>query len=176
MANDRRLSFLLLCCMLVVGSAVPARANVAVEGGAFAVRGAVSGGAALSLGLVSAPLAPISLELTGATPFNGAGYGVTLDGRLDLAGTTIGAGVGFGNLAAPQTTGVLYDVILGHSLTGHLAVEGRMYLGAGRPSSLFAGLRLSLKRPRLGSGGERYEECQADADDGKRDREDLRGV
>src|SRR5579884_2049195 len=136
MANDRRLSFLLLCCMLVVGSAVPARANVAVEGGAFAVRGAVSGGAALSLGLVSAPLAPISLELTGATPFNGAGYGVTLDGRLDLAGTTIGAGVGFGNLAAPQTTGVLYDVILGHSLTGHLAVEGRMYLGAGRPSSL----------------------------------------
>src|SRR5579875_3164209 len=134
MANDRRLSFLLLCCMLVVGSAVPARANVAVEGGAFAVRGAVSGGAALSLGLVSAPLAPISLELTG----------VTLDGRLDLAGTTIGAGVGFGNLAAPLTTGVLYDVILGHSLTGHLAVEGRMYLGAGRPSSLFAGLRLSL--------------------------------
>lgn len=122
----------------------PARAQVAIDGGIFDTNGQTSAGAALSLQIFKAPVAPFSVDLTGAAPLNGHGFAVTADGRLSIAGLALGAGVGVGSLAQTGSTGVIYDAIVGHTLVPHLSVEGRVYFGPSRPSSLFAGLRLSL--------------------------------
>lgn len=130
---------------LAVSTAQIARADsVAIEGGVFGAGGTTSAGGALSLQVFKAPVAPFSIDLTAAAPLNGRGFAATADGRLNVAGLTLGAGAGLGNLAKTGTTGLIYDAIVAHTLAPHLAVEGRVYLGPNRPSSLFAGLRLSF--------------------------------
>ena len=120
-----------------------ARADVSVEGGAI-VTGSTAGAAgALSLGLLKLPLIPLAGELTFAAPFKG-GYATTFDARLSFAGTTVGAGAGFGTLGAVHRTGTLYDALLAHAIAPHTALEARMYFGGSRPSALFAGVRFSL--------------------------------
>jgi hypothetical protein len=120
-------------------------ADVSVDGGMFVTRGSTTGAAALSLGLFKTPILPISGEITGAVPFNGAGYATTFDLRFAAPDTTqIGAGIGLGNLGAPPTTRVVYDAIVAHGIVPHLSIEGRLYFGPARPSSFMAGLRLTL--------------------------------
>lgn len=142
------LTKLTLAAALVAGTAFgaprAARADVSLTGGAYAGGGRVTGGGAASFGFFATPIVPLSTELTVAAPFDGQGYAVTADARFSPLGTTIGAGIGFGNLNAVGRTSVLYDAILGHTLIPHLSVEGRLYFGPGRPSSILAGLRLSL--------------------------------
>jgi hypothetical protein len=121
----------------------PARADVAIDAGAFATHG-VAGGAALSIGVFGAPVLPLAGDLTVAAPLNGQGYAATFDLRASVGDTTLGGGAGVGNLAATGTTSLLYDAIVAHRVLPHLAVEGRVYLGPHRPSAVFAGLRLSL--------------------------------
>lgn len=123
--------------------AAPARADISLEGAAVAGNGRVSGGAALSLGVFSIPLTPVSGELTVAVPFDG-GYAATADARLRFAATSIGAGAGFGTLGATNRTGVLYNAFLGQGIAPHTALEVRVYFGNSRPATLFAGVRLSI--------------------------------
>lgn len=148
MRRSLRLGFLIP--LLVVGlAALAARPSfadsIALDGGVFAAGGTTSAGAALSFQVFKAPVAPFTIDLTGAAPLSGGhGFAVTADGRLNIAGLTLGAGAGAGNLARTGSTGLIYDAIVAHTLVPHLAVEGRLYLGPNRPSSLFAGLRLSF--------------------------------
>jgi hypothetical protein len=121
-----------------------ARAAIAVEGGVFATKGTTAAGGAVSFGLGSAPALPVSVDLTVAVAGSGLGSAGTLDVRAGRAGTTIGAGIGVGNIGATATTSVIYDALLAQSLAPHVALEGRLYFGPQRPSTLFAGLRLSL--------------------------------
>lgn len=120
-----------------------ARADVSVEAGGAFNSNATSGQAALSLGLLGAPIVPVSGELTVAVPFNG-GYATTLDARLHLISTTIGAGVGFGTMGNTSRTDAIFDGILAQTIAPHTAVEARAYFGANRPTTVFAGLRFSL--------------------------------
>jgi hypothetical protein len=135
-------------CVLVLGVALalvphPARADISVEGAAAVTGGTASAGAALSLGLFYVPLVPLAGELTVAVPFNG-GYATTFDARLKLAGTTVGAGAGFGSIGDTDQTGAIFDALLAQSIAPHTALEARMYFGPSRPSTLFAGVRFSL--------------------------------
>jgi hypothetical protein len=120
----------------------PAQADVAIAGGAFVTRDATSGAATFSLGAFNAPVVPLSAELTAAAA--GGGYAATLDGRLALGGTTIGAGAGVGSLGDTTTTSVLYDALADQRIFPHTALEARLYVGPHRPSSLFAGIRFSF--------------------------------
>jgi hypothetical protein len=135
---------LVLAIVLVATASRAASAQVAIDGGFFGVNGTTPAGAALSLSVFKLPAVPFSVDLTGAAPLNGHGFAATADGRLNLAGTTLGAGVGVGTLANTANTGVIFDGIIARTIAPHLAVEGRVYLGPNRPSSVFAGLRLSL--------------------------------
>ena len=87
------------------------------------------------------PLIPLAGEFTFAAPFNG-GYATTFDAQLSFAGTTVGAGAGFGTPGAVHRTGTLYDALLAHAIAPHTALEARMYFGASRPSASFAGVSL----------------------------------
>lgn len=121
----------------------PARAeSVAVEGGFFSSSAGGSGGGAVSLGLFGVPLTPIHTQLTVAAAGRGGAAG-TFDVRAGGA-TQIGAGIGVGSLGATSTTTVIYDALVSQSIAPHLALTGRLYFGPQRPSTLFAGLRLSL--------------------------------
>jgi hypothetical protein len=133
---------------LIFGAALvltphPARADVSVEAGGAFNSNTTSGQAALSLGLFGTPILPFSAELTAAVPFNG-GFAATADGRLNFAGTTIGAGIGAGNIGATSHTSVIYDAILAHGIAPHIALEARGYFGSSRPATIFAGVRLSI--------------------------------
>jgi hypothetical protein len=135
-------------CALALTSAVagaprPASADISVEAGAAVTGGTASGAGAVSLGLLRLPLVPLAAELTVAAPFNG-GYATTLDARLGLAGTAVGAGIGFGTLGATNRTGAIYDALLAHGIAPHTALEARLYFGPSRPSTLLAGLRFSF--------------------------------
>lgn len=135
----------LLTLALVLAGVQAAQADVSVDGGFFATRHSTTGGALVSAGLFTAPVVPVSLQVTGAVPFNGAGYAATADVRLSAPDSTqIGAGVGVGNLGLPSSTRVIYDAILGHGIAPHVSVEGRLYFGPAHPSSFFGGVRLSL--------------------------------
>lgn len=132
---------------MILGSVVlfaprPAGAETAIEGG-IAVNNSASAAGALSLGLLNAPLVPISLDLTGLFPTNG-GYATTLDARFHLAGTAIGAGAGFGTLGTIHSVGSVFDGLIAQTIAPHTAVEARLYFGPSRPSTFFAGLRFSL--------------------------------
>lgn len=141
-------SRLLGACLAAAGAALTllllptaARAAISVEGGAFVANGTASGGGAVSLGLFAIPATPLATEFTFA-----AGHGGAV-GTLDLragTGTTIGAGIGIGNVGATATTNVMYDALLAQTVAPHVALEGRLYFGPQRPSSVFAGLRLSI--------------------------------
>lgn len=121
-----------------------ALAGIAVEGGIFASRGNTAAGGAVSVGVLAVPVLPVALDLTFAAAGNGAGSAGTLDVRAGAGGTTIGAGIGVGNLGATATTSVLYNALLAQSIAPHTAIETRLYFGPQRPSSLFAGLRVSF--------------------------------
>jgi hypothetical protein len=121
----------------------PASADVSFEGGAAVTGGTAGAAGALSLGLLNLPLVPLAGELTVAVPFKG-GYATTFDARLSFAGTTLGAGAGFGSVGAVGRTGAVYDALLAHGIAPHTALEARLYFGPSRPSTLFAGVRFSL--------------------------------
>ena len=124
-------------------SAAPAHAqSVSVEGGFFTGRTGGSGGGAVSLGLFGVPATPIHTELTVAAAGGGGAAG-TIDLRAGGA-TQIGAGIGVGSLGNSGTTTVMYDALVSQSIAPHVALTGRLYFGPQRPSTLFAGLRLSL--------------------------------
>jgi hypothetical protein len=91
--------------------------------------------------LFSIPATPLSTELTVAAG-NGGAAG-TIDVRAGGA-TQIGAGIGVGSFGATGSTTVIYDALLAQSIAPHLSLEGRLYMGPQRPSTLFAGLRLAL--------------------------------
>jgi hypothetical protein len=137
-----------VACALILGTAIvltprAARADISLEGAAVVSGSKTSAGGALSLGLLNLPLVPLTGELTVAVPFNG-GYATTFDARLRFAATSVGAGVGFGNLGATSRTGVIYDALLAQGIAPHTALEARLYFGPSRPSTLFAGVRFSL--------------------------------
>jgi hypothetical protein len=132
-----------LTLALAGATGAAASADVSLEAGGFFGNGGTTGAGALSLGVFGIPPVPLAGELTFAAPFNG-GYAATFDLRLNAAGTTIGAGAGFGSVGARATTGTLYDAILAHSIAPHTALEARVYLGHNRPSSVLAGLRFSI--------------------------------
>jgi hypothetical protein len=137
-----------LACALVLGAALavmprPALADISLEGGAVVSGSSTSAAGALSLGLLNLPLVPLAGELTLVVPVNG-GYATTADARLSFAGTTVGAGAGFGTLGATSRTGAIYDALLAHGIAPHTALEARLYFGPSRPSTLFAGVRFSL--------------------------------
>ena len=137
------LAALALWAVLAVPAA-PARADVAIEGaGVFGGGAASSAGAALSLGLLHVPLTPFSADLTVAVPFSG-GFATTLDGRLEVAGTTIGAGAGFGRLGAGGRTGGMYDALIARGIAPHTALQIRVYVGGARSATSFAGIRFSF--------------------------------
>jgi len=65
--------------------------------------------------------------------------------RCSAGGATqVGAGIGVGSFGATGTTTVIYDALVSQSIAPHLALQGRLYFGPQRPSTLFAGLRLAL--------------------------------
>jgi hypothetical protein len=128
----------------VIAASRPAAAQVAVDGGVFGVDGTASVGAALSLQIFKTPVLPLAVDVTAAAPLDGHGFAATADGRFQLGATTIGVGIGGGNLAQTNHYGLIYEGILAQQLIPHLAVEGRLYFGPSRPSSVFAGLRLSI--------------------------------
>jgi len=134
---------LLGATMLALLAAPPrAQAEVAVEGGIFASRGTSSAGGGFSLGILAVPVMPVHLDLSVAVAGN-AGAAGTLDLRFGN-GTTLGAGLGIGNLGASATSGILYDALLAQSIAPHTAIETRVYFGPRRSSTLFAGLRVSF--------------------------------
>ena len=143
-AIKRFLSLGIAAAALLIAASRPAAAQVAVDGGVFAVDGTASVGAALSLQIFKTPVLPLSVDATVAAPLDGHGFSATADGRFRIGGTTLGVGIGGGNLAQTNHYGVIYEGILAQQLIPHLAVEGRVYFGPSRPSSMFAGLRLSL--------------------------------
>lgn len=126
--------------------AAPASAEIAVEGGGFFGGTGTAGGAAVSLGVFSPPLVPISTDITVAAPLTsgGRGYATTFDARFHPTGTTIGAGIGFGTIGNTSSTSVIYDGIVAQSIAPHTALEGRVYFGPNRPSTVFAGLRFAF--------------------------------
>ncbi len=87
-----------LAAALVAASSQAARAQVSVDGGYFETGGTGSVGAAVSLQLFKTPVIPLSVEATAAAPFDGHGFAATADARFKLGGTTLGAGVGAGNI------------------------------------------------------------------------------
>lgn len=138
----RFLLFTLAATLALITVPATARAtSVAVEGGVLTSRNGTGGGGALSLGLFSIPATPLSTELTIAAG-NGGAAG-TFDVRAGGA-TQIGAGIGVGSFGATGSTSVIYDALLAQSIAPHLSIEGRLYMGPQRPSTLFAGLRLAL--------------------------------
>lgn len=135
-----------LAAVLVAASSQAAHAQVSVDGGYFETGGTGSVGAAVSLQLFKTPVIPLSVEATAAAPFDGHGFAATADARFKLGGTTLGAGAGAGNIGQ-STLGqsrFLYDGIIAQSIAPHLSVEARLYVGSNRPSSFFAGLRLTF--------------------------------
>jgi hypothetical protein len=138
-----RALILILALTAALALPSPARADVAVEGGGIFSHGTAAGAGALSLGVINVPLSPLTVELTAAVAGNG-GYSGSLDARLTLAGTALGAGAGFGTLGDTSHTGAIYNAFLGHTIAPHTAIEARLYFGNARPSSLFAGLRFSF--------------------------------
>lgn len=137
-------SALALAVTLILVKPPAALAQVSVDGGYFDSGGNSSIGAALSLQLFKTPVIPLTIEATGAAPLDGHGFAATADGRFRLSGTTLGLGVGAGNLGNNTRTDIVYEGILAQSLMPHLALEARFYFGPSHPSSIFAGLRLTL--------------------------------
>lgn len=142
-----KFSFVVGCAVAIIAAtSQAARAQVSVDGGYFDTGGTGAVGAAVSLQLFKTPVIPLTVEATAAAPFDGRGFAATADARFRLGGTTLGGGVGAGDIGQ-STLGqsrFLYDGIIAQSLAPHLAVEGRVYLGTNRPTSVFAGLRLTL--------------------------------
>ena len=130
--------------LMVLAVPTVARAEISVDGGAFISKNSTAVGGAVSLGVFSVPLAPVATELTFAVAGNGAGSAGTFDVRAHMAGTSVGAGIGVGNIGATASTSVIYDALVAQSVAPHTAVEGRLYFGPQRQSTLFAGLRLSI--------------------------------
>jgi hypothetical protein len=131
------------CAAAVLVLPVAARADsFAVEGGFFSSHTGGSGGGAVSLGLFNVPATPVRTELTVAAAGGGGAAG-TFDVRAGGA-TQIGAGIGVGSFGNSGTTTVIYDALIAQSVAPHVALEGRLYFGPLRPSTLFAGVRLSL--------------------------------
>jgi hypothetical protein len=134
-----------IIAVVVVLASIPlaARADIAIEGGGAFGNGAAGGQAALSAGILHVPLTPLSAELTVGVPFRG-GFAATLDARVTLAGTALGAGAGFGTIGATNRTGAIYDALIGEGIAPHTALEARVYFGAQRATTVFAGVRFSL--------------------------------
>ena len=137
---------LAIALVFVIATSRAAYAQVSVDGGYFTTGGTGGSiGAAVSLQLFKTPVVPLTVETTAAAALNGEGFAATLDLRFRLAGgTAIGGGVGIGNLAVTQNANIMYEGLVSQQILPHLAAELRLYAGPFRPSSFFAGLRLTL--------------------------------
>jgi hypothetical protein len=122
----------------------PASADISLEGAAAVGGGSssVKGAGAVSFGLINVPLAPVSAELTYAAR-SGGGYAATVDARLNIGGTTLGTGAGYGTLGGTKA-GTMYDALIAHGIFPHTALEARWYFGPSRRSTLLAGIRISF--------------------------------
>jgi hypothetical protein len=139
----RTAAFAIVLGVALAAAPRPARADVSLDAGAAVTGSSTSFAGALSLGVFNVPVVPLAVELTGIAPANG-GFAATLDARLSIAGTAIGAGAGVGTIGFTNHTSVIYDGILAHGIAPHTALEARLYFGPQRPSTLFAGVRFSL--------------------------------
>jgi hypothetical protein len=139
---SKTVAIALLGLMGCVSALQPARADVALEGGALVTNGGTSGAGAVSLGLFGTPVVPLSGDITFADA--GGGYAATFDARLALGPTAVGAGIGFGSVGDTHTTSGVYDALIAQRILPHTSIEARMYFGPNSPSSLLAGLRFSL--------------------------------
>jgi hypothetical protein len=129
--------------LALAAAPLAASADISVEGGALFGHGISRFGGGASLGLFKIPATPIGTELTFITG-DGTGSAGLLDARLHAGGTTLGAGIGVGNIGATSTTTVIYDAILAQSIAPQIAIEGRILFGPLRPSTTFAGLRITF--------------------------------
>jgi hypothetical protein len=139
---SRAAAIALLGVMGLVSAMQPARADVALEGGALVTNGGTSGAGAASIGLFNLPAVPLAGDVTVADA--GGGYAATFDARLALGPTAVGAGLGFGSVGDAHATSGVYDAFVAQRIFPHTAIEARMYVGPYRPSSLLAGLRFSF--------------------------------
>lgn len=139
-----RLPLAFVLTMTAVLAASPARAQVAVDGGVFGVNGIGDAGAIVSLQVFKTPVLPLTVDVSGAKPFGAHGIAATLDGRFTVGGTTLGAGIGAGDIANTALYSGLYEGILAQKLIPHVSIEGRIWAGPSRPSSSFVGLRFAL--------------------------------
>ena len=141
----RTFALIITLLALLLTSPLPGFAQtVSVDGGYLDAGGKSSTAAALSLQLFKTPVIPLTLEATGLVSLDGNGYAASADARFRVSRTTLGAGVGIGNLSVTTRTNVLYEGILAQSILPHVAVEARYYAGPNRGGSIFAGLRFSF--------------------------------
>jgi hypothetical protein len=137
-----------LCILLGFGSA-PALANTSVGAGIFFPSdGGATGGLLGSIPLMSVPVAPVNVQLSGALPFSGGRFAVTAEGVLHEAGFFVGGGAGVGRFRQTDgTTGAVYDILGGIRLAPLLTLHARYYGSGGGNvgSATYMGLFFSLK-------------------------------
>jgi len=129
---------------LIVAAGRPAAAQVAIDAGAFGVNGTSDLGGIVSLQVFKTPVVPLTIDLSGAKPFGAHGVAGTADFRFTVGGTTLGAGIGAGDIGNTALYSGLYEGILAQRIIPHVAVELRFWAGPRRPGSGFAGLRFAL--------------------------------
>jgi hypothetical protein len=140
--------FAALVIALCLGAA-PALADTSIGTGLFFPSdGGATGGLLGSIPVFQVPLAPVSVQLSGAVPFSGGRFAITGEGVLRAAGLFVGAGTGVGRLRQTNgTTGAVYDILAGIRLAPMITLHARYY-GSGSGSvgsATYAGLFFSLK-------------------------------
>jgi hypothetical protein len=145
------MKFRALAALLIVFGlgAAPALADTAVGAGLFFPGdGGTTSGALASISLGSVPVAPVSVQLSGALPFSGGRYALTAEGVTHLLGFSLGAGAGIGRFRQTNgTTGGVYDILAGVHILPLVTLHARYY-GSGNGnvgSATYAGLFVSLK-------------------------------
>jgi hypothetical protein len=140
--------FSALLVALALGAA-PALADTSIGAGVFFPSdGGTTGGLLGSIPVFSVPLAPVSVQLSGAVPFSGGRFGVTAEGVIHEAGVFLGAGPGVGRFRQTNgTTGTIYDVLAGVRLAPMITLHARYY-GSGSSSvgsATYVGLFFKLR-------------------------------
>jgi len=140
----------LAALVIALGCAsAPALADTSIGAGLFFPSdGGATGGLLGSLPLISLPLAPVSVQLSGAVPFSGGRYAVNAEAVVHAAGFFVGAGPGVGRFRdANGSTGALYDILAGIRIAPMITLDARYY-GSGSSnvgSATYAGLFFKLK-------------------------------
>lgn len=145
------MKFRVLAALLIAFGlgAAPALADTSLGAGLFFPSdGGATGGLLGSIPIIAVPLAPVSVQLSGAVPFSGGRYAVTAEGVLHAAGLFVGAGPGVGRFRRTNgATGAVYDILAGIRLAPMITLDARYY-GSGNGnvgSATYAGLFFKLK-------------------------------